>query len=319
VEPTREPRRRSAFTLIELAVVVGVIAILMALLIPTVQSAREASRRTVCVSNLRQLGAALHSYVSSVGVLPGSGNGNGFSPHVAILRELGETPLFNSINFQARAFSSTGESTPNRTAAQTSLSLFLCPSDPPPPRRPGGWTSYAGNRGTGFPRGYDGPFPGPPRWHIALADIVDGTSNTAAMAEWTLGNLRPRERDSRRQVFRAPDGLLDADQFELFVERCRTIDYRTAEVSSATRGLECIAGEYINTLYNHAATINQPSCTNNGLIQRGSYSAGSLHPGGANVLMADGHVRFFKDSTALVVWRAVGSRNGQESVSLDLP
>ncbi len=311
-------RRRSAFTLIELLVVMGVLAILIALLLVAVQSARESARRVACTNNLRQLGIALHSYASSTGVLPSGGNGAGYSPHVAILRELDQAPLFNSINFQVNAFEPLTEKNPNWTAARTGLSVFLCPSDPPVSTKPRAWTSYAGNKGTGYQRrGYDGAFVGPGHKYVGLADFRDGTSTTAAIAEWILGNGRLSQRDPKRQVFRVPDTLTDDAQLELFVERCQAIDYRSAEVSSPSKGLDWTIGGYINTLYNHVAAINQKSCTNNGLIQEGAYSAGSLHPGGANLLFADGHVQFLKETTSPTVWKALGSRDGQEVVSSD--
>src|SRR5262245_42410440 len=113
-------RRASAFTLIELLVVIAIIAVLVALLLPAVQQAREAARRSQCKNNLKQFGLALHNYHEAFSTFPmaetnpsngpacngGPGAGwCGFSVHVMLLPYLDQGPLYNQINFLINACS----------------------------------------------------------------------------------------------------------------------------------------------------------------------------------------------------------------------
>jgi prepilin-type N-terminal cleavage/methylation domain-containing protein/prepilin-type processing-associated H-X9-DG protein len=208
---------RSGFTLIELLVVIAIIGVLIALLLPAVQQAREAARRIQCTNNLKQLGLALHNYESAGGAFPmstnagryASGNfGNGgnwgsWSPQAHMLPYLEQTQIYNAINFQLVNQGDTGGSYglphPSTTAIRTRIQSFLCPSAPLPPGtfwsapRPG--NSYFastgssfhfnGNLGSGKPNGmfaYLGQA-------ITQRDVLDGTSNTVAFGEWKLGDF----------------------------------------------------------------------------------------------------------------------------------
>jgi prepilin-type N-terminal cleavage/methylation domain-containing protein/prepilin-type processing-associated H-X9-DG protein len=135
---------RRAFTLIELLVVIAIIAVLIALLLPAVQSAREAARRTQCVNNLKQLGLAMHNYVSQQDVFPPQVQNGGYSVWsnitggpffdpwpldwtASILPQIEQSPMYNALNFNVS--SSVGNDLQNRTVLAQQVASMLCPSE----------------------------------------------------------------------------------------------------------------------------------------------------------------------------------------------
>jgi prepilin-type N-terminal cleavage/methylation domain-containing protein/prepilin-type processing-associated H-X9-DG protein len=155
-------RRRSAFTLIELLVVIAIIAVLIALLLPAVQAAREAARRAQCTNNLKQIGLAIHNYITSNNCLPlktvwpsnqAVSWGWSYGWGLAILPNLEQTVMFNAFNFSTGLFGNS--STPsvyslgNTTVAYQQLSVYICPSDGTRqrPQAPYGALNYMGNLG----------------------------------------------------------------------------------------------------------------------------------------------------------------------------
>lgn len=306
-------RTSSGLTLVEVLVVAAIIGVLIAILVPAVQSAREAARKARCVDNLRQMGLALNHYVGVMGTFPPGHGSRGFSPHVAILPYLELRTLYNAINIVSGGGDS--PSVTDLTVVRTTPATFLCPSDQVPAFFEGqGYTNYTGNRGVGVQvYGYNGLFTDDPP--VGVAAVSDGTSHTAAMSEWLLGPCDIRVRDPKRSVFQTDRRLIRPEEFEEFAASCHQVDIMRARTNKPHRGWNWLFGEFNYTLYNHTLVINDHSCTNGTRYQEGAWTATSAHHGGAHVVFADGHAGFVKDTTALQVWRALGSRNGREPAS----
>jgi prepilin-type N-terminal cleavage/methylation domain-containing protein/prepilin-type processing-associated H-X9-DG protein len=204
----RQPPVRPGFTLIELLVVIAIIGVLVALLLPAVQSARESARRTQCVNNLKQIGLALHDYHDAVGSFPWgqceAGHWQDYSCHLPLLPYLEQANVYNSFNMDDPwSYGQTdGGARPgcpiNTTAQYMKISVFLCPSDVDRLKTPFGHNNYACNSGTSpdsvnTPGPFNGPFisaakatPGEARVY-SFADITDGTGQTAAFSEKIKG------------------------------------------------------------------------------------------------------------------------------------
>ncbi len=200
--------RPGGFTLIELLVVIAIIAVLIALLLPAVQSAREAARRAQCVNNLKQLGLAVHNYISSNDCFPpkemwpnGAYVGGALiSPWtnawpLSLTPMLEQQPLFNAFNFSMSPLDPYGI---NLTVAYAQIQALLCPSDSQgtAPNFPYRTLNYVGNTGgPGIISPFNGiivplntmpgfTFQGAP---VRIAAVTDGTSNTAMFSERLVG------------------------------------------------------------------------------------------------------------------------------------
>lgn len=309
-----EVRRRVGFTLIEAVVCLAVIGILAALVLSALQSARGASRRLGCLRNLQQIGVALNSYRAAINGFPAAKHGRAFSIHSMLLPYLDQTPLYHSINFDTFPKPVSRWGRQNHTVYFESVGVFICPEDRDD--RPGGATSYAGNRGTGTQKyGYNGAFS-----KTMTADFKDGMSTTVAFAEWVVGQKGlPSRREPSRLVFATGRVLIEPREFDEFVKLCSKADPLQGRLSPLVKGESWLLGELSFTLYNHVITLNGYSCTNHDLIQEGAFTAGSLHGRGANLMFADGHAAFLGDSLDIEVWRALGSREGGEPITSDLP
>ena len=139
---------RRGITLVELLVVVSIVSLLVLLLLPAVQTARAAAREAACVNNLKQIGLALHNYCSAVGTFPmsdtrGAGHGHGHSAFTQILPYLEESRIYNAYNFWQENWHAT-----NITTAATRVTTFLCPDNPDDKNVPASEVRFPESRST---------------------------------------------------------------------------------------------------------------------------------------------------------------------------
>jgi len=333
---------RRAFTLIEVLVVIAIIGLLIALLLPAVQSAREAARRTRCINNIKQLGIAVHQYVDSIGVLPptmvlaGSGPKvawtNGWSVQMRILPAIDQNPTYNAINFSI-AF----QQHENTTATGQVIATFLCPSEanqqPTSHQTFGnvGVNNYGWCMGDWFVwGGFGGPSPNRcafgPNQSRSWADFSDGLSQTMLLAE--VKSYQPYLRDcGGLSMINNPSSIPgpDANPSQVVPE------YTSGSCTFKPDGhAEWVDGGVHHTGFTTAWTPNKitsgtaaPDLDINGQREKiggptfAAITARSYHPGGVNVLLGDGSVRFIRSSISGATWRALGTVAGGEVVSSD--
>ena len=305
---------RRGFTLVELLVVVAILATLVGLLVPAVQSARESARRSSCTNNVRQLGLAAANHESARGRFPLGAESRPWEArpdfpwqffrwsllaHLAPFYE--EEQLLRSLDL--------------------TVPLFLCPADVS--TRVSdlfGPTNYAGCTGSGIGGGTpfetDGIFGINSR--TRARDITDGLSKTAAFAESTLG-AGPKATTSRDGID-AATGYGFSFVSPLTEAGCsRPFYYNFTDL----RGFSWANGEFRTTLYNHARppnteTIDCLSALMNTPDKSRMYAGygwrppRSRHRGGVTVGLADGSVRFVSDSVDPFVWQAAATIAGGE-------
>lgn len=334
--------RRQAFTLIELLVVIAIIGILVSLLLPAVQKVRESANRTKCANNLKQIGLAAAGYATRFGRLPPglTATPSFASSLVFLLPDIEQDARYKAFNLQADV-STSSTSSGGRTG---DVPIFLCPSDPstgfivdpsPPAGQTAGnvgRTNYQANLGThGWQRNqnsagnqiknpvYTGPFGLDSA--VRILDIADGASNTVLYAEIKRGAA---PNNDTTNVTRVPIPSWDNTPVNMAtnpnnLSPCAACN--TATLTYNFAGLQYYRGFYITALYTHTVPPNNPGrdCVRTVTAAsdvQGHLAARSFHPGGVNVVLADGAVRFIKDQITLTTWKALGTRAGGETVDL---
>ncbi len=305
-------RIRPGITLIELLVVITILGVLIGLILPALQSAREAARRTECQSHLKALGIALHAHEVDFEVFPRRSFGGAYSFLVKILPYLEQTALYNATNLVVLGDCEVE----NSTTVKTSISAFLCPSQASRPMDAVGIPpNYAGNYGPGTSRdaGQTGVFVNKP---LTSGEISDGLSQTMAISEWVTGGVFEGSNDPSTLTYSVSEESSPADQAR-FVSLCREVNPAITPSHFSGKGLQWLIGSLIASGYNHLNSPNGSTCVASEQSSIIAVTAGSRHRGGAHGLLLDGHTQFIRDEIALSVWLAIGTRAGGEVVDGD--
>lgn len=288
--------RRDGFTLVELLVVVAIVGILIALLLPAVQAAREAARRMTCTSHLRQIALAMHLYNDSTGRLPPAQQGGLHSAFVSILPYLEQGAVRELYNIK-KAYNHPD----NRRVINQVIPLYLCPSmnlprqvpDPDPAMgEHGAPGSYAVSTGSQFSfdaTTHNGAIVHPYSGWTSMPVIVqlDGTSQTFLLGEmnygfdnYKWGGASPRKDEIRWGVNRWAAGYWAVNWGSTYGQ------------------------------FNARRLTNEIACEELQVFR-------SDHPGGANFAFVDGSVRFVGEHVDDKTLDGLATRNGKEAVTLD--
>lgn len=329
---------RSAFTLIELLVVIAIIAVLVSLLLPAVQSAREAARRTQCKNNLKQIGLAMHNYMDSNNKLPPNGlftysagaivQASPWSAMARILPFIEQENLFKTIDLTQSYSTQPGISSRR-------VGTFLCPSEindkgngTDPTYGVKNWTiNYATNLGSWavwtskatLPPNGDGAFS--PNRCLCSRDFTDGMSNSLAMAEVKGYTIRVVGSDNTATSSTvstppaSPSALFSSQSLAAFdatkMTHIEWVDGKVHETGFTTTFGPNTAVTYTTGGVNYDVDFIAATESNLGDTYA-AVTARSYHAGSVNACLMDGSVRSISSNISLVTWRALGTRSGGE-------
>lgn len=340
-------RWRGGFTLVELLVVITIIGILIALLLPAVQAAREAARRGQCTNNLKQLALAFHGYHEKKEALPRIVYGHQgteaicgtncnfvancprFSPgpYVMILPYIEQDAVYSRWNWSCPV-----QAGVNRTLANgAKIRAFVCPSD----RFDAGWSQCNYGTSVGPNLGWNDSFSVmngmfPRRQEVRVADVTDGLSNTILLAERVIpdgDNNRNSPGDTVILRGTWPSGFPSgssttfptADQVETWGQAGAAAWNTDNQYSGGCASNYWSTGD---TWIDECAPPNWrypdtsvTSCRWTG-VDSGMRPARSKHPGGVNVALADASVRFVGNTVDLLTWQRMGARNDGQPITM---
>lgn len=302
---------RQAFTLIELLVVIAIIAVLIALLLPAVQQAREAARRTECKNKVKQIGLALHNYHDTIGRFPySSTQGLGHTWNEFIFPYIDNAPLYNKINFNvAAADNATGSPTNFALLNNMKFPYQACPSNPfsGGTSTVGGGTFYADGAAT--------------NWSIGIMSYA--VMAGPCQLNWTPQADCPQAYPSMCGLVGTKNYTNNPSEAPGMFAQAGTVSTSIRDVTDGTSNTIMVGerkGEtnqyqgLFSGNFQGVATgvkINSPNAqlTNATGAYATNHGMGSYHVGGAHALMGDGAVRFLSNNIDMVTFNSLGGKS----------